>query len=260
MDPFDYTLGQLQIYLMVVLRTAGILFVAPVFGAKRIPVQLKIWLSLLIALAVTPTVAHNMVILPAHLLAYTVLLIEEVLWGILIGFACLLLFMGVQFSGQIVGLQMGFGIVNVIDPQSSAQVSIIGQFQYLLAILIFLAIDGHHFLLGALASSFDLLPPGGLHFSGQIGEKLIRMATGIFLLAIKIGAPVMVALFLTSVAFGILARSVPQMNVFIIGFPLKIGVGLVMLAGSIPIFFYVLEKLIRSMEGEISQLIALFAA
>lgn len=259
MFSLDFLLDHFQVYLLVLLRLSGFMFTVPIFGERYIPPQVKVVLSLLLALFFYPSAAPQSAQLIGRFLPYWGLLMKEVVWGFLIGFACRLLFIGVQFSGQIMGFQMGFGMVQVIDPQSGAQVSIIGKLQYLLAILIFLAMNGHHFLLQALASSFELLPLGRIEFAGVVGEKLVRMTGGVFLIAVKIAAPVMVSLLLTSVALGILARTVPQMNVFIVGFPLKIGIGMIVLASSLPVFYYLLSKVVGAMEQDVTELITLFA-
>ena len=259
MFSLDFLVDHFQVYLLLLLRLSGFIFTAPIFGERYIPPQVKVVLSLLLALFFYVFAVPQGAQLIHQPLPYWVLLIKEVVWGFLIGFACQLVFIGVQFSGQITGFQMGFGVVNVIDPQSGGQVSIISRLQYLLAVLIFLAMDGHHFLLQALASSFDLLPLGQIEFASAAGERLLRLTGGVFLIAVKIAAPVMVSLLLTSVALGILARTVPQMNVFIVGFPLKIGIGMIALACSLPVFYYLLSKIIAVMEHDVTGLITLFA-
>jgi flagellar biosynthetic protein FliR len=146
--------------------------------------------------------------------------------------------------------------MEVIDPNSSQGVSIIGQFQFILALLIFLAIDGHHLLINAVVQSFAIVPLGHVAISGATAEIMTRICVDIFAIAVKLSAPVIVTLFLTDVALGIIARTVPQMNVFIVAFPLKIGAGLLILAASLPFFNYVLGKLILGMDRDLLRLIA----
>ena len=176
--------------------------------------------------------------------------------GLILGFVVLLLFIGIQFAGQLAGLQMGFGIVNVIDPQSSEQVSIIGQFLNILAILLVLTLNGHHLILQGLVHSFEVVPLGGIEFKEVVMQKLVVLSNEVFIIAIKISIPVLLSLFLISVAMGILARTVPQMNVFIVGFPLKIGVGMAMLALSLPLFQMVLVKMFNTMGPNLSTLLS----
>ena len=179
--------------------------------------------------------------------------------GVVLGFAVLLLFMGIQFAGQLAGLQMGFGIVNVIDPQSQDQISIIGQFLNILAILLILSLDGHHIILNGLMASFDTVPLGGVVLKASIVQKMIVLTSELFTIAIKISAPILISLFLVSVAMGVLARTVPQMNVFIVGFPVQLAVGLFVLVASLPLFRILLVKSLHILERDFFSLIDFFA-
>ena len=150
---------------------------------------------------------------------------------------------------------MGFGIVNVIDPQSSNQISILGQFLNIMAILILLSLNGHHVILNGLLHSFDVVPLGGVTLAAPVMEKLMAMSAEIFVVAVKISAPILVALFLISVAMGILARTVPQMNVFIVGFPVQIGVGLTALTVSLPLFYLMMERIVHTLGRDLAAVI-----
>ena len=205
--------------LLVILRVGGIMTVAPIFGHRNVPKMVKIGLILLLSIILLPTLANVPVELPSELFSMTGVLAKEVVAGLAVGFTSLLLFIAVQFAGNIIGLQMGFGIVNVIDPNSQAQVPLIGQFQFILAMLIFLSLNGHHLLISAIANSFQVIPLGQITFTSLTSEILIRAIVDTIALAIKLGAPCIVTLFLLDVSLGIIARTVPQMNIFIVGFP-----------------------------------------
>jgi len=241
--------------LMVILRVGGIMTVAPIFGHRNVPAMLKIGLILIISIVLLPTLSRTPVEMPKELFAMTGVLAKEVIAGLAVGFISLLLFIAVQFAGDIIGLQMGFGIVNVIDPNSQAQVPLIGQFQFLLAMLIFLSLNGHHLLLSAIVGSFKVVPLGQITFTKLSGEILVRATVDTIALAIKLGAPCIVTLFLLDVALGIVARTVPQMNIFIVGFPLKISVGLMMMGVSLPIIGYVFSKLLQGLNSNLNNLI-----
>lgn len=241
--------------LFVVLRVGGIMTVAPMFGHRNIPRMLKIGIIFIISIVILPTVPPLPGNLPPDLFSLSAILVKEVAAGLLIGFTSLLIFLAVQFAGNIIGLQMGFGIVNVIDPNSSAHVPIIGQFQFLLAMLIFLAIDGHHLVLSAVLNSFQAIPLGQINFSQLSAEIMVRAGVNTLASAIKLGAPCIVTLFLIDVAMGMVARTVPQMNIFIIGFPVKISVGLLMLGFSFPFVGYVFSKLLQGLNTDLNHLI-----
>lgn len=241
--------------LLIVLRVGGIMTVAPVFGHRNVPAMVKIGLIFVCSLVILPTLKNTKIELPPELWAMTGTLIKEVVAGLAVGFTSLLLFIAVQFAGDIIGLQMGFGIVNVIDPNSQTHVPLVGQFQFLLAMLIFLSLNGHHLVLSAIAASFNVVPLGKITFTGISSEIMVRAAIDTMAIAIKLGAPCIVTLFLLDVALGIVARTVPQMNIFIVGFPLKIGVGLFMLAASMPIVGYVFAKLLQGLNSNLNNLI-----
>ena len=154
--------------------------------------------------------------------------------GILIGLAVRTLFAGFQMAGQMAGYQMGMAIANVMDPATSAQVPLLATLYNLLAILIFLSINAHIFLLRAMVESFQIVPLFEFEVNQAVMQHMIRLLGNMFIIALKIGAPVIVALLLTSAALGLVARTIPQMNIFIVAMPLKIAIGLLFLALSLP--------------------------
>jgi len=252
---FNYTAQQIETFLLVLLRVSGILIVAPIFGHQAVPQQIKIGFALCLSLILVPLVSTVPVSFPQAIIPLGLFLAKELVAGLFIGFTFLLIFYGVEMGGSIVGMQIGFGLVNVIDPQSGQEVSVIGTLQFLLAMLFFLAINGHHIIISSILDSFKIIPPGGVQFSSPVGEKIIRMVAACFVIAIKIAAPLMVTLFLTDVALAMIARTIPQMNVFIVGFPLKIGVGFLMLIFTLPLFSLILERLFMNLDSDVGWLI-----
>lgn len=240
-----YWLDQFHVFLLVFLRVSALLVVAPIFGHRNWLARAKVGLAFMVAVVLFPMVADQPLDLPTGPFAYAALMVREVLMGVVLGFTVLLLFVGIQFAGQLAGLQMGFGIVNVIDPQSSNQISIMGQFLNILAILLLLTLNGHHMILSGLVTSFETIPLGGVSFHDGLMLKLISITAQVFVIAIKISAPVLVALFLVTAAMGVLARTVPQMNVFMVGFPLQIAVGMGALVVALPLFAALVERLLH---------------
>jgi flagellar biosynthetic protein FliR len=253
----EYWLSQFHILLLILLRVSAVLIAAPIFGHRSYLSRGKVALSFMVSLIVFPIVADRGFEVPEGIFAYVFMMISEVIMGLILGFIVLLVFVGIQFAGQLAGLQMGFGIVNVIDPQSSNQISILGQFLNILAILILLSLNGHHVILNGLVHSFDVVPLGGVTLPEAVIEKLMSLCAEIFVVAVKISSPIIVALFLVSVAMGILARTVPQMNVFIVGFPVQIGVGMTALSLSLPLFYLVMERVIHVLERDLVTVVRL---
>ncbi len=254
----EYWLNQFHVFLLILLRVSALLVVTPLFGHRNYLARAKIGLGFVISVVVFPLVDADTLQIPDGFFPYAIMIVREILMGLVLGFSVLLFFIAVQFAGQLIGFQMGFGIVSVVDPQSSEQVSIIGQFMSILAILIVLTVDGHLLILRGLIASFEVVPLGGVQFPEVIITKLIDLSSDIFVIAVKMSAPVMISLLMISVAMGVLARTVPQMNVFLVGFPVQITVGMLVLVSSLPLFLIVMNKSLDNLERNLFALIGFF--
>lgn len=246
-------LMEVQTYLMVLARIGGMFGFAPVFGSHNIPKQAKAALSLVLALVIFPGVSAPPGGYPENLISYALCIGKEIGVGIVIGYVAALITVSVQLAGHLIDMQIGFGLVNIVDPISGRQITVIGQFQYIIAILLFLGTNSHHVLLTAVRESYHLVPIAEFTLSKACQTGIIALFRNMFSLAFRIAAPVTCALLLTDVVMAVLARAVPQMNVFIVGFPLKIASGLLVLAITIPVF----AGLLRGSFHELEQSIAL---
>ena len=215
----------------------------PVFDSKSIPVFFKVALAFATSIILFPMLKLNPMALSNNLYAFGISIAGEILLGLAIGFSVKLIFAGVQLAGQLAGYQMGLALANVMDPASSEQVPLLAQFNNLFALLIFITINAHYWFIKALTQSYQLVPPLSVYFGSSMIEQLIQLAGNMFVIAIQVGAPVIAAMLLTSVAFGLVARTVPQMNVFIVAMPLKIGVGLLFLGFGLPYFAAFLKRI-----------------
>lgn len=252
---------QLLLFTFLFLRIGAILLMIPVIGERTVPLTVKGGITILISLLLLPNVHATFPDLRSESEAEIILLViamcSEVLIGIVIGFAAKIIFSGIQFAGEMIGVQIGFSVVSVIDPISSAQVSILSEFQYLVALLIYLAVDAHHTFIVAIADSYQFISPFAYHFSGSLARYIIIFSKELFVIAIKISAPIMAVLFFTNVALGIVARTVPQINIFIVGFPLQIAVGLTFLALMSPFFVTLVQGALTRLGVEVQTLLRL---
>lgn len=217
--------------------------------------QAKIWLAALFSYLIFMVYPRNTAAVSGDLIGYLLQFGGEFLIGAIMGFLTQITFAIFQFAGQMMDMQIGFGIVNVIDPQYGIQVPILGNFKNLLALLFFLAINGHHYLLLALERSYDFLPIGNIHISGGFYSFIFSLAGEMFISALKIALPVLGALFIADLAMGIIARTVPQMNVFLVGLPLKIGVGLGMLMLMMPLFIWIFYWIFTGLFEDLNRLL-----
>ncbi|MGD8963177.1 MAG: flagellar biosynthetic protein FliR [Desulfobacterales bacterium] len=227
-------IADLQVFFLIFLRVGAILMSMPILKSKSIPVLFKMGLALAASILLFPLLERATFAVPGHLGNYAVGAIGEILLGISIGMAVNLIFVGLQMAGQISGYQMGLAIAHVMDPSAGEQVPLLSQFYQLFAFLIFLTLNAHHWFLRALAGSFELIPPFGFRFSGSLIDQLMGIAGNMFVVAVKVGAPVIAALLLISIAFGLIARTVPQMNILFVAMPLKILIGLLFIGFSLP--------------------------
>ena len=244
MELFGIDQRMFEIFMLVLARISMIVSVIPIFGSANVPIPVKVGLSVFLTLisysfAEASGVPHDLSIAAL----FTLMLIEALI-GMLFGFITGILFYAIQFAGHFISFQMGFAMVQVIDPQSQERVPIIGQFYFILSILLFLLINGHHLVLNVLVESFSIVPIGTGVLSRELTGSLTLIGGRVFVLAMKIASPILVTLFLTDVMMGIIARTVPQMNVFFVSLPLKIGLGLTLLVMTLSSFPWLIEKLV----------------
>ncbi|MCA1797100.1 MAG: flagellar biosynthetic protein FliR [Geobacteraceae bacterium] len=216
-----------QQMLVCLARVAAILTSMPVFGTNMVPARAKVALAIMLTILVHPVVNIDVTGVGFSTLSMGMLMAKEVILGGMLGFVARLIFTAVEFGGTVVGYQMGFAAANVYDPQNQRQVSLMSQFQNVFAILVFLAIDGHHIFLRTLVASYDLLPPGMLDLSGPAVPFIVELMGHMMVLAVRFSAPVLAVLLLSGLILGIMTRVFPQLNVFLLSFPINIGLALI---------------------------------
>lgn len=215
----------LPLLAMVMARIGGLVAFAPFFGSASIPVQIRALLTGVISLFVLPFLDPSAIVIPNQPAVLIAAVVSELMIGLVFGFAILALFSALELAGLMIGQQMGIAMAQVFDPLFNEETSVLGQLFFWLATIIFLVIGGHHALLGAVIKSFATLPAG----SFMIGEDGLVLLSGIvqvaFVVAIQVSAPVIVTIFLATLALGFVARTVPQLNILSVGFPLRAVMG-----------------------------------
>ena len=259
MVSLNISLPQLQLFFLVVLRVGAIFMSIPVFDSRAIPIFFKMTLAFTVGIILFPLLKLNVLPLSNNLMSMGISVAGEILIGLTIGFSVKLIFAGIQLAGQLAGYQMGLAIANVMDPATSEQVPLLAQFNNLIGLLIFLSINAHYWFIKALTESYRLVPPLSVNFGSSLMEQLIRLSGNMFIIAIQVGAPVIAAMLITSVAFGLVARTVPQMNVFIVAMPLKIGVGLLFIGFGLPYFAAFLKNIFSDLGQNIIRMLSVMS-
>lgn len=225
-------------------RILALIATAPILGNPSTPVRVKLGLAIMMTILVTPTVEKSLPdVDPASGLGLIVLL-QQLLIGIAIGFVMRIVFVAVEMAGELIGLQMGLGFAIFVDPQNSGQIDVIGRFLGVIASLAFLAMNGHLMMLALISQSFSTLPVGVSGMNEFTFQTLANWGQEIFKSGLQLSLPVITALLITNLALGILTRAAPQLNIFAVGFPLTLSIGLFVLALSMPFYAPILERLV----------------
>jgi len=227
------SMQEIMVALLVLLRVAGVMILIPVLGHKLVPASVKTGLIVMISILLYPVVEAHVPVIEPEPLTFILLAIQDMLFAGVLALLANLIFAAVQFAGQVMSFQMGMAIANVFDPATSAQGAITAQLASVLAMLLWLSAGVHHAFIMALADSFTVLPIGDA-WSSHGWDLLNDAAAQMFILALRLVAPVMVLLFFVYIALGLLARAVPQIQVFFVSFPLTVGLGLFTFALSLP--------------------------
>lgn len=243
----------LAMFLLPLTRILAMISSSPILGNKQVPIRIKIGLSVLLTFIIAPTINH----LPPVALGSpqsALLIIQQIIIGIAIGFTIRLIFTAIEMAGELIGLQMGLGFASFYDPVNASYTPIIAQWLGVVATLSFLALNGHLYMISALVDSFQALPIGNM-MPVQSFFGVASWGGNIFTYALQISLPILAALLITNVALGILTRAAPQLNLFAVGFPITLAVGFFVMALSIPHLVPLLDRLTEEALGTTNHLI-----
>jgi flagellar biosynthetic protein FliR len=251
------SVNQLTVFLLICARLSGIFIMAPFFNSRSIPslgkAALIIWISTVLWFVV-PVAPQNIPLTPTHFL---LALLAEVTVGFLLGFICNIIFMAVQSAGELMDMQMGLSVAQTFDPTFGAQVTIVGRFVFYAALTTFLIVNGHHFLLSVFHQSFRMLPLGGLpnFATPKLTLQLIELGKVFFTIALQLAGPIILLIFLSDFAFGIVSRVAPQVNVFMLGFQVKPALGIIGILFTLPLLVKHIANLLEKMGEEMLKLL-----
>lgn len=245
---FKILYNKYEVFLLVFTRVSGIFIISPFFSSQNIPNILKIGFSFILSVLLSLILDIKISLEGTNFVA---LMAKELMVGLIIGFIAYMFFTIFYIMGQLIDMKIGFGMVNVMDPQHKVQVPLMGNFYYILAFLILFSIDGHHMIIKAVVDSYELVPIGKFTFNEEITFSLINILSKTFTMGFRLAAPIIAIILMMDLLLGILARTIPQMNVFVVGMPLKILVGLLIISVSIPIFYTISIEIFNDTVTEI---------
>ena len=253
MDLYELLQGHIAVFLLTLTRISGIFIVSPFFGSMNISVYFRVGLALAMTVMLFPVIDRlGPVAAPETIIMFAVTAIGELFIGWLIGFVAYISFAAITMAGKVMDMQVGFAIVNVVDPTSGQQIPLIGSFLYNLAIIVFLVVNGHHMLIAALFESFQSVPMMGLSPSSNLAGFAVNLVNGVFVTGMKLAMPVTFSILLTNVGLGILARTMPQLNIFVVGLPLQIVIGMFVLSILMPFYVLFLDVLFNETYAQIT--------
>jgi flagellar biosynthetic protein FliR len=226
MNSFDIPIRQLHSFLFLLSRCSGIFIFTPFLGNFLVPVPVRILLSVAVSFLFSLAASTPEVPLALTMPSLAIGLGGELAVGMVLGFAAHTVFAGLQYAGQLLGFQMGLSYVNSVDPQTSNRSTTLSIYENYLGMMLFLGFNGHHWFIEAIGKSLSVLPPFSMKFSGSFVAHITAMLGKIFVIGFQIAAPLLAVLILTDVVLAMIGRSAPQVHIMIIGFPLKVLVGI----------------------------------
>ncbi|MFQ5649076.1 MAG: flagellar biosynthetic protein FliR [bacterium] len=247
---------QLIGFVLALVRITSLVTVAPILGSKTVPVQVKVFLSLFLTIMLLPMLKTDDSLESLTLVGMLPLTIKESVAGLLLGFTAKFMFESFQFAGRLISTQMGLGMANLVDPDNGVPSTPIGNIYAIVAIILFLLLDGHHWIISALYKSFEVSSVADLDLiKPAAGRQMLLMFNNLLVVGIKLAAPSMATLFLLEVCMGIMARMVPQMNIFFIGLPVRLGAGLFIIIASLPVFYVFFSSLLSNWKQDVNSIL-----
>ncbi|MCI2255447.1 flagellar type III secretion system protein FliR [Domibacillus sp. PGB-M46] len=247
-----------SLFLLVLVRVSAFFVTMPLFSYRTIPAQHRAAFSLVLAWTMYYTIDAAPIEINGE---YILLILKEAMVGLLIGMAGFIVLSAIQIAGGFIDFQMGFAIANVIDPQTGVQSPLMGQYLYMFSLLMLLALNGHHLILDGIFYSYQLIPINELTFpfgNQETAHYMARTFSSVFMIAFQMSMPVVAVLFLTDVMLGVVARTVPQLNIFVVGFPLKIGVAFAVMFIVMGVIFTLVRHLFQMMLLTMRDLMTIF--
>lgn len=241
--------------LFVFIRISGMIFTAPIFSSSTFPKLAKVVIALSLTYILFFLVEDYQFDYDKGLIWLGLIAIKEVITGMIIGFVVQFVFYAINYAGMLIGFDLGLGMAQAFDINTEANTNLLGQVMNTFALIIFILINGHHYLIKAISLSFTVIPLGEYVVKGNVMDTMILYSASVFILAVKMASPIIVSFFLLHIAAGIMARINPQMNVFFVIHPLKMGMGFALITIIAPIYIYIMRNLLENYENKLFEIV-----
>lgn len=242
-------MDRLVVFFLIFIRISAFIVTAPFFEYRNIPNLIKICFALLLAGVIFSVLKTPELNVQGGVIGFGLVVLGEAGVGLMLGLIASFIFHGIRMAGQLIDFQLGFAMAMVYDPLTNIQTTIIARFLNLLALIFFLNMNGHYYLIESLVRSYDLVPLSAVVIKSDITEIMVKAFTGMFVLGFQLSAPIIAVLVVMDLAMGFVSRTVPQLNVFMLGFPLKIVVGILTLSAVVPVLGTLLQEVFKTMQN-----------
>lgn len=251
----DILINNFVAFIFILLRILALFFSAPLLSDSALPVMVRILISIFLAYLVVISLNLSVPVGELSMWYLTVNALKELMVGFIIGFFMQLIFWAISYGGSLMGFDLGLAMAQIFNPNQEISTDVVSQLIYILSVFIFIMINGHLFLFTAIRESFEVIPLGEISFGRYALDILIKQTANVFIIAVKIASPIMVTFFLLNIAEAIMSRIIPQMQVFFVLYPLRIGIGFFLISLSMVFFFHIIKQLLILHEENLLTLI-----
>lgn len=243
------------LFALVLFRVGGLFFVAPVLSYRTFPIRIKIALSFFLALIIFPTVRFLPIDVPDNFLAFGIMVFREVAVGAVIGFLAAMLFVVFSFAGTIAGRQMAMEMASTLSPNAETGGSVTALLFYLAGAMVFLGVNGHHWLIKTVAFSYKVIPLSGFRFAPRLTDRIIESFAAYFALGVKMAAPFIIIALIVLVVVGVILKVTQQHGLFVLELPMKSLVGFFLLIVSAPFIVALMRIVLESLQNDVINLL-----
>jgi flagellar biosynthetic protein FliR len=243
------------IVLLIFLRILSAFVASPIYGHEGIPALAKVFLSLIISYIVFLTIDKSKILVEYNMAWIFTNAVKEIITGLILGFMLNFVFQGISYSGTLIGFEMGLSMSQVLNPLDNTSENVVGNIFFYASIVIFFLINGHHYIISGLVYSFSVFQVGTFTLKEPVYLLLINYSFAVFIIAVKITSPIIASYFLIHIGEAIIAKVIPQMQVFFVAQPLMIGIGFMLLITLVPVYLYVIKYLLKGSEDNLYLLI-----